>query len=103
MSTEAYKKRKPKKCMVLSSGEWFLQMTFQNLDSIQNYFQTTYLHTYNQPTNKENPLSGGLLKKLTANLLASAKFLHLSHEKLSSEEPSAASNSHEQYECQSED
>ena len=37
----------------LSSGEWFEQLTFQSLDAIQNYFQTTYLHTYNQPTNKQ--------------------------------------------------
>jgi hypothetical protein len=39
----------------LLSGEWFEQLTFQSLDAIQNYFQTTYLHTYNQPTNPSQP------------------------------------------------
>jgi len=36
----------------LSSGEWFEQPTFQSLDAIQNYFQTTHLHPYNQKTNQ---------------------------------------------------
>jgi hypothetical protein len=32
----------------LSRGEWFEQLTFQSLDAMQNYFQTT-----NQPINKQ--------------------------------------------------